>query len=331
MKLISNELSTPVYLKTADNDPWPEDKMFYLLSSKGLFLCRNHLWFRSCSPAPEGRGPSDLASQEAELTLNYPVIPRALVEKAVAFFLHVYEKDHWESALILVFNKLTQQVELLCPDQTVSFGSVNYEIPTLPPHLVLIGDFHSHCDFSPTPSMTDENDELNRPGLHLIAGYLKDPKPTFHCIVVADGTRFKVENHDRVMEPFDSCQGIEVPKEWLAKVKKKVYQSHFSDYDGGMGYSGGYSGGSWFKKKPSKEDKGHILVALDNFLCWNECPTMEIVRTRLFACTQNCRYEYCEKRAKDFIKEWPKLKAKYDQQHPKKQTTSPEVAQALLG
>lgn len=318
MKLISTDMATPVYLKTEENEPWPEDKMFYLLSSNGLFLCRNHMWFRSCSPAPEGRGPSDLAEQKAELSLSYPVLPRALVEKAVAFFREVFNKHHWESALILVFNKQTQEIELLCPDQEVSFGSVNYEIPTLPHHLVLIGDFHSHCDFSPEPSMTDENDELNRPGLHLIAGYLQDPKPRFHCIVVADGTRFKVLDHDKVMERFESSKGIEVPEEWLSKVKKKEYSSSFSDYSG---YSGGaYSSGSWFGNKPSKQDKEIILEVIEDFLTYQECPSFELVRQKLWSQTKRCKYSYCEKRARDFIKHWPKLKAKYDQCHPAQQT-----------
>lgn len=327
MKLISNELSTPVYLKTADNDPWPEDKMFYLLTSSGLFLCRNHPWFRSCSRAPEGRGPSDLAEQKAELVPNYPVVPRALVEKAVAFFRQVYDQHQWESALILVFNRSTQAVELLCPKQEVNYGAVHYEIPTLAPHLALIGDFHSHCNFSPEPSMTDENDELNRPGLHLIAGYIQDPRPQFHCIVVADGTRFKVIDHDLVMERFESSKGIEVPKEWTDKVKKKEYASYSSG-----SYSGESSSGHWWKKKkPSKEDKAKILIALDGFLDWSKCPTMEIIRNRLFACTRDCSYEYCKKRANDFIKEWPKAKAKYDELHPPKQTVAAEAAETLLG
>ena len=139
MQLINSDLSTPVYLKTSDTDPWPSDKMFYLLTSNGLFLCRNHPWFRSCSPAPEGKGPSDLCEQKAEITLAYPVLPRALVEKAVGFFRSVYDDKHWESALILAFNRHTQEIELICPDQTASFGSVNYEIPTLPPHMAIVG------------------------------------------------------------------------------------------------------------------------------------------------------------------------------------------------
>ena len=329
MKKISNDLGTPVYLKTGENDPWPEDKTFYLLTASGLFLCRNHQWFRSCSPASEGRGPSDLAEQNAELELSYPIIPRALVEKAVAFFRHVYDKQESESALIVVYNRLTDEVELVCPDQTVSYGSVNYKIPSLPPHQVLIGDFHSHCNFSPEPSMTDENDELNRPGMHLIAGYLKDPKPSFHCIVVADGTRFKVKDHSRVMAGFHSTKGVTFPKDWLDKVKKKKWSSSFFGhgvYDGDFSGSGG---SNCFGSTPSKEDEEKIQRALDNFLTYDECPTMEIVRTRLFACTRNCSYNCCEKRAKEFIEKWPEEKAKYEAGT--QSDTSPESSKTLLG
>lgn len=308
MKLIESNLSVPVYLKTEENMVWPDDKMFYLLSKNGLFICRNHAWFQSCSPAKTG--PSDLFEQKAELSLSYPVLPRALVEKAVGFFRNVYDKDHWESALIIVFNRQTQQIELLCPDQEVSWGSVHYQIPPLQPHMALIGDFHSHCNFSPTPSMTDEGDELNRPGMHLIAGYLKDEKPEFHCVVVADGTRFEVKDLSLVMEPYVSSDPRLAPPEWLAKVKEKYYHSTYSGGSSyGYGYSGmgGYSGLSG-NDDPTQDDKRIINKILSKFLDRESCPTMTEVRTALFRDTRGATYPYCEHRAKKFVKSWEKAK-----------------------
>lgn len=311
MKLLSNDLSVPVYLKTEDNAPWPQDKMFYLLTKNGLFICRNHPWFQSCALAKSG--PSDLAEQKAELSLSYPVLPRALVEKAVGFFRKVYEENHWESALIIALNRQTQQLELVCPEQECSWGSVHYQIPALPHHLALIGDFHSHCDFSPNPSPTDEGDELNRPGLHLIAGYLKDPKPSFACVAVADGTRFEVKDLTIVMEKYESSDLKAVPEEWMKKITHKEYAS---TYDGG-GYEGHgyYSGGNyqgWFHKGPTKEDKEKIAKILRDFLEYTECPSMEIVRTRMFAATRYASYAYCEKRAKQFLHTWHKVKGKHE-------------------
>lgn len=325
MQLINSDLDTPIYLKMAEDEPWPEDKMFYLLTANGLFLCRNHPWFKSCAPAT--KGPSGLAEQKASLTLDYPVIPRALVEKAVAFFRRIYDKEQWESALIIAFNRQTQQIELICPDQKASWASVHYTIPTLPQHMALIGDFHSHCDFSPTPSMTDENDEMNRAGLHLIAGFLKDPKPKFHCIVVADGTRFTVENHGEVMEIFESDKGIEVPLEWIDRVKEKKY-SHSSSYSrGGYSYQGDYGdGGSshwWKRDKPAKEDKDIINKTLSELLAQPDCPQEDLVRTRLVINTSvRTSYAWCSDKAKKFVKHWNQQKSKYDKEHPPKQVVA---------
>ena len=60
---------TPVYLKVSEDMPWPKkEKVFYLLSRDGLFLCRNHEFFSSSVPAP--KAPSELAGHERQLKLS---------------------------------------------------------------------------------------------------------------------------------------------------------------------------------------------------------------------------------------------------------------------
>ena len=41
--------STPtVFAKTLSDQPWPDDeRLFYLVAREGLFICRNHEFFRS--------------------------------------------------------------------------------------------------------------------------------------------------------------------------------------------------------------------------------------------------------------------------------------------
>src|SRR5207245_8898375 len=110
-------------------------------------------------------------------SVNYLNIPKIVKKKSVEIFLLIEKDKHWESALILVYDRQKGQVDLVCPEQKASDVSVQYDIPKLPQHLALIGDIHSHCNFSPEASYTDENDETNRPGLHIVAGYIeKDPK-----------------------------------------------------------------------------------------------------------------------------------------------------------
>src|SRR5512138_2296028 len=47
MAALGNHLLTPVYLKLDDVTPWPQDRVFYLLSHDGLMLCRNDAFFSS--------------------------------------------------------------------------------------------------------------------------------------------------------------------------------------------------------------------------------------------------------------------------------------------
>ena len=74
------QLLTPVLLKTRADLPWPEDeRIFYILGRDGLFLCRNHAFFRSCVPVE--RGPSELEVQEPFLAPRFPRIPRDVFER----------------------------------------------------------------------------------------------------------------------------------------------------------------------------------------------------------------------------------------------------------
>jgi PRTRC genetic system protein A len=303
-----DSLGVPVYLKTEDKQEWANDKLFYLLTKDGLFLCRNHEWFRSCALAK--RGPAGLAGQKPMLELSYPRLPRVLLERAVAFFRLIYEEKYWESALILVWNKTTRQMELLCPDQKADPGAVNYDIPALPPNLLLVGDIHSHGSGGAYASFTDKEDETNRPGVHIVAGRIMDKRPEFHIEVVVDGERFKVEDHGLILEGFENCKHAEVPADWRPKVKKgKFNWEGSSNWVGGFGGidGGGYRPNETYNlKEIESKDQAKADAIFDRFRGYAECPTYEIVRTALFAGTSHINYFRCEEMANEFVKTWAK-------------------------
>lgn len=305
MKLVNNTM-TPVYLKTDPNMPFPTDKIFYLLTSDGLFLCRNHDWFQSCVPAK--RGPGELAGQTEFVNVSYPLIPRMLIEKAIGFFHAIYKKHGWESALLIVWNKLTQQIELICPDQKASTGTVKYEIPNLPPHLVLVGDMHSHGSWSPNPSSMDEDDEMHRPGLHIVVGGITVEPPEFYCAAVVDGTRFKVTDIKALFEGYHQ-RDKNVPEEWLGKVKEYKYTY---SYSGGSshGYGGSYMDqdyDDWVKDR-KKEDREAISEALAIFAKRDTCPTAKAVSAELFRVTKRATMIECDSKAEKFVKNWDRIK-----------------------
>src|SRR5207249_5482854 len=69
------------------------------------------------------------------------------------------------------------------PDQVATVGrnrwgdtwpiGVEYDAPTdLPSNLAIIGDIHCHVDGGAYASYTDKDDEVHRPGLHVVVGQI---------------------------------------------------------------------------------------------------------------------------------------------------------------
>jgi hypothetical protein len=227
MKCPADRLVTPIHLKDQPDMPWPEDeRAFYVLAANGLFRCRNHPFFRSCVPAPEG--PSELAQQKAFLDLRYPKLPRKAFELVVGFFARVGELHGAEAAVLLAWDPAAGRVRLVVPEQVATVSrnwwgdrfpiGLNYEVPaTLPAHWVLMGDVHSHVDGAAYASAVDRDDETYRAGLHVVVGRLYREPPELYAAAVVDGMRFKVDPA-LVLEGYQRRR-LKVPRSWLSKVK----------------------------------------------------------------------------------------------------------------
>jgi hypothetical protein len=243
------DLVTPIFFKTDESFPWrPELPMFYILAANGLFLCRNHEFFRSCVPAP--RWPSGLEPHEAHLQLTYPKIPQARFEAAVGFFDCVKQAHGSEAGVLLAWDRAAGRMELIVPRQraTVSRSwkgtiypiGLHYEAPDeLPPGWAIIGDIHSHVDEAAYASGTDKRDETHRAGLHVVVGRLYRDPPQIHVEAVVDGTRFELEPHD-VLEGYEQ-RLADVPAEWLDRLTvdpPPLPRRNPNPRPGGNGYGG---------------------------------------------------------------------------------------------
>lgn len=236
MKVSDANLFTALYLKLTPDMPWPEhENVFYLLSRDGLFLCRNHPFFRSC--APTTTWPGELAAHTPSLRLNYPKVSQRLFETIIGFFARIGLMHGAEAAVLLVWNAQTKSVEVIVPEQTSIVSStwakkpypieVHYEIPPLPPHLMLIGDIHSHVDEPAYASYMDKADEAHRPGLHLVVGRISVEPPEFHIEATMDGMRFKVSDLALVIEGYERRRLHEVPPAWEDKVVVKTWSDYY--------------------------------------------------------------------------------------------------------
>ncbi|NNE91481.1 MAG: hypothetical protein HKN23_07525 [Verrucomicrobiales bacterium] len=227
MKVSGQELLTPVYLKTGDDMEWPEDEsVFHLLTGDGLFLCRNHPFFRSSTPVE--RGPAELAAHEPFIKLNYPKIPAEMFETVVGFFDLIGSKFGAEAAVLFAWNRKTEQIELVVPPQESVVGktwtgrpfpiNVYYDVPDLPDELIFLGDAHCHVEEAAFASKTDIDDEIDRPGIHIIVGRIDEEPPEIHIDVTVDGSRFHVRNSAAVIEGYQARRTDNIPSEWIDRV-----------------------------------------------------------------------------------------------------------------
>ena len=255
---------TPIYIKESVDEPWPEESVFYILSSSGLFLCRSHEMFRSCTPMRTW--PSELAPQQSFLESSYPQVPRMLMEQLVGFFGTMAERHTCEAGAYLVYDRTEKQVTVQVPRQisTVNEGwngsvyavGLDYDnLEPLPPQQMILGTVHSHVYGAAYSSGVDVHDEVDKPGVHIVVGKLGQDPPDLHVEAVVDGTRFPLQPQS-VIEDYQQRRD-DFPAEWIdcvtVKVNprwrdNKVYlsspQSQPIPGNGGSQYGGSYYGDS---------------------------------------------------------------------------------------
>ncbi|HEX6813630.1 MAG TPA: Mov34/MPN/PAD-1 family protein [Planctomycetota bacterium] len=221
-------LLTPILTKQPGDAMTPSDEpAYYLLTSSGLFLCRNDAFYRSCAPARQW--PGELAPHASFLEPRFPRLSQRDCERIVGFFRAIAERHRAEAAVLLAWHRTERRVVLIVPPQQANSMRVAYDVPRLAdPQLVLFGDVHSHVDSPAFASQIDAEDELNRPGLHIVVGRVRRPTPEFYVAAVVDGMRFELELAD-VSEGF-AAAATQVPAEWLDAVTVKPgYSSWYGE------------------------------------------------------------------------------------------------------
>lgn len=230
----SRSLLTPVFIKTREDMPWPEDHgVFHLVTADGLFLCRNHEFFTSSVSTEQW--PQELAGHARFLRLRYPRLAQRDFERIVGFFSVIGDSFGAEAAVLLAWNPDRKRLELIVPPQRslVSSGwggksypiSVEYDVPPLPAGWRWLGDVHSHVDEAAYTSSMDERDERHRPGLHIIVGRITQEPPEFSVSAVVDGTRFRIRSIETVVEGYHRRRVAEVPTDWIDQIEVRRWST----------------------------------------------------------------------------------------------------------
>jgi proteasome lid subunit RPN8/RPN11 len=226
MKHAADSLAIPLYVKTNEEMPWPgEESVFYVLSGCGLFLCRNHPYFRSSVPARNW--PKDLALHDRSLSLHLPKVPRRQLELIVGFFSQVADSCGGEAAAFLLWHEERRRMRFWVPSQVTTVRhrdgrqtpiSLRYEMETpVDAGWTVLGDVHSHVDGAAYCSSIDREDEAYRPGLHIVVGRIGWEPPEFHCEFAVDGSRFEVADEE-VLEGYVRRRS-RIPQGWMRKVR----------------------------------------------------------------------------------------------------------------
>jgi hypothetical protein len=218
----------PLYLKTDERMPRPDDPAFYWLTQDGPFLCRNHPFFASDVPAR--RPVRALAAHEPRCVVRYPKVKTSTLEFIVGFFDRVYALHGSEAVVLLLWDLDEGRYRVLVPEQeaTVWVGwsgrrspqDVRYTVPPLSPRQLLVGDIHCHGNLAAFTSLTDADDERYRDGVHGVVGRIREEPPEFHLQLAIDGYRFSLDT-GQLFEGYTKRRRF-VPRAWFDRVQVKV-------------------------------------------------------------------------------------------------------------
>lgn len=224
----ADDLITPVFLARDGAEPSPgaEPPVYFVLAANGLYLVRNHEFYRSSVPAPSF--PSELGHHRESFEPRFPRIPRELFERIVAFFSTVAEAYGAEAGVLLYWDPAGRALHAIPPPQiaTITRGyrgrgqpvGLHYEVPSwVPPTWLLVGDVHSHAQLAAFASAIDQEDEHHYPGLHIVVGEIHREPPSFHVEAVIDGRRFPLALAD-VVEGYER-RASEFPLKWLKRLR----------------------------------------------------------------------------------------------------------------
>lgn len=225
----AGELITPVFLAhgaSPSAEPGSEPRTYYVLAANGLFLVRNHAFFRSSVPAPGF--PSELAEQRESFEPRFPKLPQEMFERIVGFFAAVADAYGAEAGVLLYWDPAGREVHAIAPEQvaTITRGhrgrgqpvGLHYEVPRwVPPTWLLLGDVHSHAQLAAFASSTDRHDETNAPGLHIVVGEIHREPPGFHVEAVVDEHRFALRLED-VVAGYER-RAPHFPLKWLRRLR----------------------------------------------------------------------------------------------------------------
>jgi PRTRC genetic system protein A len=206
----------PVFVNDGSQQ-MPDDDILYIVCKEGTYLKKKLGIMESITPV---KTISVLKSIEMMATMHIKPIPGTLFAPVMDFFSKVYEEHRGEAIVLLFYNEEKRVYKIVPPSQEVSASGVDYNRAMTIDGYVMVGDIHSHANFSAFHSGTDDADEKSFDGLHITIGNNGSPDVSISASIVSNGQRF-------IVQPNDYINGIALTvdiDEVIEKPYSTIYQ-----------------------------------------------------------------------------------------------------------
>jgi hypothetical protein len=188
----------------------------FLVARDGLYLRKRSLLGLSQTRVDE---VAHLPAAREYLEYALPKVPAVLMGQVVGFFRAVWARQRSEALALLTWDG--QSFGLVVPEQRAGMATVKHRLETadVPSGVRLVGSIHSHGALSAGASLTDEADEADVDGIHVVVGDVDQRRPSHSAAIVVDGRRFGCRTSLVLQRPR---RFTPPPAEWLERVKPLV-------------------------------------------------------------------------------------------------------------
>ncbi len=188
----------------------------FVVARDGLYLRKRSLLGLSQVQVDE---VAHLPPAREYLEYALPKVPASLMAQVVGFFRAIWSRQKSEALALLTWDG--DAFGLIVPEQRAGAASVRHRLETsdVPSGTHLVGSIHSHGALSAGASLTDEADEADFDGIHVVVGDIDQRRPSYSAAIVVDGRRFGCRTSLVLERPR---RFTEPPAEWLERVKPIV-------------------------------------------------------------------------------------------------------------
>ena len=185
----------------------------FLVARDGLYLRKRSLLGLS---QVQVETVAHLPPAREYLEYALPKVPAALMGQAVGFFRAIWRARRTEA--VALFSWDGEAFGLIVPEQRTGVASVKHRLAPadVPSTARLVGSIHSHGALSAGASLTDEADEADFDGIHVVVGDVDQRRVSYSASIVVDGRRFGC----RTSLAFERPRRFsDPPADWLERVK----------------------------------------------------------------------------------------------------------------